>query len=738
MKKITSLLLVALSAMLTVNAQELLDEEVYGFEVSEYILIQNADYITITDEKAAVGDSSLKVHCDDYSANADAWQIQIGSAATAPDSAKIIVPAGDYYIVLDAYCTGDAPLKFNTNINTPWKAVNWDITNIEKDKWVSLQQKITLEETNSKMSIKITAGQRPTSGSGTLFIDNIRLIKDEYVMDTIEGNFLDEYYYGFEAGTEANIDGVFIPTTSDPYVSFETEKNPNMMSNKYALKFDVPSLVDLPLKANGKTNNFSIQIGSKDELLGAGSAIVPAGDYTASIKVFVDEYNIKAFTTPFNDNEATPKDEKDEWLNIVWSIPSTITTGEWVTLSQKITLAMDYDTKLTIKMDQKDLVDSAKNAVIFFDDIAFVEYAEDTTSTDTISDDGYKVDNVLNETFLGFEQGTIGWYPQKNAGEGYFFFPTDKAATGAYSLLLEIPAAATDVPDNIKLQAKIADGNTIELDGGVYDLYMKVWIDENTTISSLNTNFNKDEIGAFKAVQWDLTNVEKGQWVEIHRVDTLPSYSASKIVIQTKSDSIDFSTNACKIYVDDIAAVYKEAYIPMPGLKANAALEDSVFAIENPAIHFSVENFILGTEGKISYTLNDGTAMMHESTDSIQLSTLTNGEYVMVLELTDMDGASLDPQVTDTLNFSVELPASLKDRNSITLDVYPNPAQNYIFVNAEVGSSINIYNLLGATVKTTTQVSEKTRVDISNLDSGTYLIRINNKNGSAVSKLQIN
>jgi hypothetical protein len=62
------------------------------------------------------------------------------------------------------------------------------------------------------------------------------------------------------------------------------------------------------------------------------------------------------------------------------------------------------------------------------------------------------------------------------------------------------------------------------------------------------------------------------------------------------------------------------------------------------------------------------------------------------------------------------------------LVVYPNPGSNYIFIsNIPVNTTIFIYNMLGNKVKAKIPASTTEQVDISDLASGIYIIRISGK-----------
>ena len=67
--------------------------------------------------------------------------------------------------------------------------------------------------------------------------------------------------------------------------------------------------------------------------------------------------------------------------------------------------------------------------------------------------------------------------------------------------------------------------------------------------------------------------------------------------------------------------------------------------------------------------------------------------------------------------------------------LYPNPAKNVLNIQAKQGLTINsieIYNQLGQIVIATTNALNT--IDVSNLASGTYFVKINTEKGSANAK----
>ena len=86
---------------------------------------------------------------------------------------------------------------------------------------------------------------------------------------------------------------------------------------------------------------------------------------------------------------------------------------------------------------------------------------------------------------------------------------------------------------------------------------------------------------------------------------------------------------------------------------------ETVFSSEIQ-VEFSVSNFTVGAvgsgaDGHIHYQYAGGDVGMHETTDPIELTDLTEGEYTLGLWLVDDDHQPLDPNVADTVTFTVSL-----------------------------------------------------------------------------------
>ena len=90
----------------------------------------------------------------------------------------------------------------------------------------------------------------------------------------------------------------------------------------------------------------------------------------------------------------------------------------------------------------------------------------------------------------------------------------------------------------------------------------------------------------------------------------------------------------------------------------------------------------------------------------------------------------------------VELPTATLSNDEFELQgisVYPNPANDRININFSEAqnTSVNMFDMLGRTVKTTSLFNTRNTIDVSNLNSGMYLIQLSNESGSKMIKLRV-
>jgi hypothetical protein len=77
--------------------------------------------------------------------------------------------------------------------------------------------------------------------------------------------------------------------------------------------------------------------------------------------------------------------------------------------------------------------------------------------------------------------------------------------------------------------------------------------------------------------------------------------------------------------------------------------------------------------------------------------------------------------------------------DKVDFSFYPNPAEDYIEINLNNtvanNTSIEIYNELGVLCKTANLLSDETRIDVRDLSSGIYFLKIKTGEGTTIKKL---
>ncbi len=101
---------------------------------------------------------------------------------------------------------------------------------------------------------------------------------------------------------------------------------------------------------------------------------------------------------------------------------------------------------------------------------------------------------------------------------------------------------------------------------------------------------------------------------------------------------------------------------------------------------------------------------------------------------TDGDYSSLE-----STQFSTDgIVLAITDNVFNNLVIYPNPASSILNIDNAENSTIEVYDLLGRVLLSRTNISLREQLNVSTLNSGTYLIRISNENKVVTDKFIIN
>lgn len=123
------------------------------------------------------------------------------------------------------------------------------------------------------------------------------------------------------------------------------------------------------------------------------------------------------------------------------------------------------------------------------------------------------------------------------------------------------------------------------------------------------------------------------------------------------------------------------------------------------------------------------------TTQDINLSAFANQHIQIAIRCT----SDADEYLLGVTNFFIDSdPVSVANVEKTSVNVYPNPASNYINVNASSNiSNVEIYTISGQKVGDFTANGTQTVISTSNLSNGMYLMRINTENGVINNKFSV-
>ncbi|HPT53121.1 MAG TPA: T9SS type A sorting domain-containing protein, partial [Bacteroidales bacterium] len=86
---------------------------------------------------------------------------------------------------------------------------------------------------------------------------------------------------------------------------------------------------------------------------------------------------------------------------------------------------------------------------------------------------------------------------------------------------------------------------------------------------------------------------------------------------------------------------------------------------------------------------------------------------------------------------TVDLPSGINNYSTSNMNVYPNPANNVIYVNNAEGAQVTVFDINGKVVAEVEAATATQSIDVANLTQGLYIVRIANGNEVATSKISI-
>jgi hypothetical protein len=173
----------------------------------------------------------------------------------------------------------------------------------------------------------------------------------------------------------------------------------------------------------------------------------------------------------------------------------------------------------------------------------------------------------------------------------------------------------------------------------------------------------------------------------------------------------------------------------------NALPAGTVAALLNdiPALTNILTYHVVGAEA-FSSDLTDGQMIMTLQGSDVEVTINVDGVFINDAQVIVAD-LEAENGVVHVIN-AVLLPGSVGIANveATNFEIYPNPANEVINVRSEVAmNEIRVLDINGRTVSTITMNGESvSKVDVSELNAGIYMLEIRTAEGSSFRKVSIN
>lgn len=304
---------------------------------------------------------------------------------------------------------------------------------------------------------------------------------------------------------------------------------------------------------------------------------------------------------------------------------------------------------------------------------------------------------------------------------------------------------------NLQLNAQ-TPGTGVTIDGYLYSTVIinnREWMAENLKATKWESGTNFQSVTASQLLTAPMTNnIQTGPYATPAMLE--PSWSSANG--NGKLYNFPIVYNQSQVIKTGWRIPTKQEWLDMIAF-TNSATTDNMRKVEVGSENFwtCTGNFLdqygfsaIGI-GRVNVNSDNTTATMDFVGDGAFFWTVTIGEdnqtNVSAVNINcNGIGSGQYMNANYTINrrsaLSVRLikdaPLSTNDFNKSKVIIYPNPIQNELHIETgEVVNSVEIFDLLGKQMLN----SKDKNIDVSGLQKGIYLVKINTKNGTLVEKI---
>jgi tRNA threonylcarbamoyladenosine modification (KEOPS) complex Cgi121 subunit len=319
----------------------------------------------------------------------------------------------------------------------------------------------------------------------------------------------------------------------------------------------------------------------------------------------------------------------------------------------------------------------AQGRQITIDDIAWTSY-EGTEPTLTITSPADNItvneDQVeVNFTTTNFELGTDGKLEYKlNGGAPAYTTTSPFTITGLAEGENTIVFQLVNM-DNTALDPAVTVTRTVTYEAPNTDPSLTITSPaDNITVNvnQVEVNFTTTnfELGTDGKLEYKLNGGDPVYKTESPFTITGLQEGENTIVFQL----VNMDNTALDPVVSVTRTVTYEIVVLEPSLTISSPQNGAIIYSNDITVNFTVQDFVLGADGKLAYKLDEGAIQYYTGTSPLTLTGVAYGTHQIYFELVTMADASLDPAVTTTVNFTNQEPL---------------PGGMETFDNAEIGTS---------------------------------------------------
>lgn len=209
-------------------------------------------------------------------------------------------------------------------------------------------------------------------------------------------------------------------------------------------------------------------------------------------------------------------------------------------------------------------------------------------------------------------------------------------------------------------------GGTAGLQGNL--IIEGTFVATGTTVLTINSPANNAIVNEDQVeVSFSTTNFELGTdgKLEYKLNGGAPAYTTTSPFTITGlaegENTIVFQlVNMDNTALDPVVSVTRtvtyEIVVLEPSLTISSPQDGAIIYSNDININFTVQDFVLGIDGKLAYKLDEGAIQYYTGTSPLTLTGVAYGTHQIYFELVTMADASLDPAVTTTVNFTNQEP----------------------------------------------------------------------------------